>query len=433
MSTSNVLAQLHLQDGEIRANRSGTVTEFDLTNNTLHYNLPLSISIHNPNKFVGIYYDYVEANASYHDVELSSQTFGTFFQPHNNDLPDGPYQAKNPQVYRRQGSLKQLATKTARKSVLAINGMTKPHKFRSEPEALQLVSCLVPSNHDALHRLNHTPPQLALAPKITVRTIRQLEPNRHEELHVDGKSPEGVLPVESGSLVGGEWHHALALEEGTDEGGVFGVLEEGLQCLGGESNILVKSERIDMVVVDAEPAVGVADGDVDGEVVVERVVGEREAREGGLGGVEFEDVGANDEPEEEHDNGGDDDQGREYLADEAQDAVEDAPAAAAQAPAPPAPAGRAAVVFPRRRRRNGRAVFKSGHVDVRGGEPNALVERVGVNSVVVDLEFLVRVSCCDVEYEVVAKGGVGGVVELRELGVGNVESEGAGCDDDDDV
>ncbi|WVY97553.1 hypothetical protein V8G54_029704 [Vigna mungo] len=71
-----------------------------------------------------------------------------------------------------------------------------------------------------------------------------------------------------------------------------------------------------------------------------------------------------------------------------------------------------------------------GHVDVRGGKPNAAVERVGPNDVVVDLEPLVRVACCDVEYEVVAKGGVGSVIELREASVSDVESEGAGCDDD---
>ncbi|CAJ1962600.1 unnamed protein product [Sphenostylis stenocarpa] len=53
--------------------------------------------------------------------------------------------------------LMQLATKDACKSVSEIDEMTKPHKFRSEPETLQLVSCLVPSNHDALHRLNHAP------------------------------------------------------------------------------------------------------------------------------------------------------------------------------------------------------------------------------------------------------------------------------------
>lgn len=52
-----------------------------------------------------------------------------------------------------------------------------------------------------------------------------------------------------------------------------------------------------------------------------------------------------------------------------------------------------------------------GHVDVGGGKPNAAVKRVGLNDVVVDLELLVRVARCDVEYEVVAKGGVGSVIE----------------------
>jgi len=65
--------------------------------------------------------------------------------------------------------------------------------------------------------------------------------------------------------------------------------------------------------------------------------------------VEFEDVGAHDEPEEKREYGGDDEHGGEDLADEADDAVEDAPAAAAQAPA--SAAGRAAVGFRRRRNR----------------------------------------------------------------------------------
>lgn len=107
----------------------------------------------------------------------------------------------------------------------------------------------------------------------------EFEPNRHEELHVDGENSGAVLLVELGGLVGGEWRHALALEEGADECGVFGVLEERPQGLRGESHILVQSERFDLVVVDADSAVGVADGDVQGEVVVERVIGEREARE----------------------------------------------------------------------------------------------------------------------------------------------------------
>lgn len=182
---------------------------------------------------------------------------------------------------------------------------------------------------------------------------QEFEPNRHEELHVDGENSGAVILVELGRLIGGEWRHALALEEGADDGGVFGVLEERTEALGGESNILVESERFDLVVVDTDPAVGVADGDVEGEVVVERVVGEREARERGVADVKFEDVGANDEPEEKHEYASDDEHGGEDLADEADDAVEDAPAAAAQAPAPTSTsaAGSAAVGLLRRRNR----------------------------------------------------------------------------------
>jgi len=70
------------------------------------------------------------------------------------------------------------------------------------------------------------------------------------------------------------------------------------------------------------------------------------------------------------------------------------------------------------------------HVDVGGGKLNAAVEGVGLNDVVVDLELLVGVARCDVEDEVVAKGGVRSVIEQREPGVGDVEPEGGGCDDD---
>ncbi|CAJ1975333.1 unnamed protein product [Sphenostylis stenocarpa] len=59
---------------------------------------------------------------------------------------------------------KQLAMKTARKSVPTTDEVKKPHKFRSGLVPLQLVSCLVPSKHDVLRLLNHAPPQLSLTP-----------------------------------------------------------------------------------------------------------------------------------------------------------------------------------------------------------------------------------------------------------------------------
>jgi hypothetical protein len=41
------------------------LTQFDYANNTLHYNMVLNFTAHNPNKKLSIYYDKVEARASY--------------------------------------------------------------------------------------------------------------------------------------------------------------------------------------------------------------------------------------------------------------------------------------------------------------------------------------------------------------------------------
>lgn len=78
------------------------------------------------------------------------------------------------------------------------------------------------------------------------------------------------------------------------------VLEECPQCLGTEPNILVKSVRFDVVVIDADPTVRVTDRDVECEVIMERVgvVGVVELRERCIGHVELDNVGAYDEPEE---------------------------------------------------------------------------------------------------------------------------------------
>ncbi|TKY45593.1 YLS9 protein [Spatholobus suberectus] len=76
---------------------NATLIEFDYTNNALHYNLALKITISNPNKFVGIYYDCVEALALYQDVEFDSQILGTFFQPDQNTSVLSPvFKGKKP-------------------------------------------------------------------------------------------------------------------------------------------------------------------------------------------------------------------------------------------------------------------------------------------------------------------------------------------------
>ncbi|KAK4281713.1 hypothetical protein QN277_013174 [Acacia crassicarpa] len=67
--------------------------------------------------------------------------------------------------------------------------------------------------------------------------------------------------------------------------------------------------------------------------------------------------------------------------------------------------------------------------DVGVGKSLILVQRGGLNVVVVDAELFVRVTGGEVEEEVVAESIVG-VVELGELGVGGVELEGARLDDE---
>lgn len=63
---------------------NATLTQFSYTNNTLHYNLALNVSIRNPNRRVGIYYDHIETLALYQDVRFGSQTLEPFFQHHKN-------------------------------------------------------------------------------------------------------------------------------------------------------------------------------------------------------------------------------------------------------------------------------------------------------------------------------------------------------------
>ncbi|KAF3675079.1 Protein YLS9 [Capsicum annuum] len=52
-----------------------TLTQFDLStaNNTLYYDLALNMTIRNPNKRVGIYYDSIEARAMYQGQRFASQ------------------------------------------------------------------------------------------------------------------------------------------------------------------------------------------------------------------------------------------------------------------------------------------------------------------------------------------------------------------------
>ncbi|KAB1222555.1 Protein YLS9 [Morella rubra] len=62
-----------------------SLTQFNLdSNNTLQYNLALNITVRNPNKRIGIYYDTIQANAYYEDQRFNTVTLTPFYQGHKN-------------------------------------------------------------------------------------------------------------------------------------------------------------------------------------------------------------------------------------------------------------------------------------------------------------------------------------------------------------
>jgi len=121
----------------------------------------------------------------------------------------------------------------------------------------------------------------------------------------------------------------LPLEHWVQHVRVLVPLVEGIGVLGVEPGVVEQCARLDIVVVDAQPLVRVAHCDVQGKIVVEGVVGVVELREGGVGDVEFHDVGTDDEPEEERGDAHDDDHREDDLEDEAEDAAAAAATAAA--------------------------------------------------------------------------------------------------------
>jgi hypothetical protein len=61
-----------------------TQFEYSTTNNTLYYNLALNMTIRNPNRRIGIYYDTIEARASYEGQRFSTVQLGRFYQGRKN-------------------------------------------------------------------------------------------------------------------------------------------------------------------------------------------------------------------------------------------------------------------------------------------------------------------------------------------------------------
>ncbi|XP_023005762.1 NDR1/HIN1-like protein 10 [Cucurbita maxima] len=58
------------------------LTQFNLTDNQLHFNLALNITVRNPNSRIGVYYDTIEAAAVYKDQRLQTKWLPPFYQGH---------------------------------------------------------------------------------------------------------------------------------------------------------------------------------------------------------------------------------------------------------------------------------------------------------------------------------------------------------------
>ncbi|XP_062167258.1 NDR1/HIN1-like protein 3 [Alnus glutinosa] len=60
-----------------------SLTEFTFTgNNTLQYNLAVNITVRNPNRKIGVYYDTIEARAYYEDQRFDTESLTPFYQGH---------------------------------------------------------------------------------------------------------------------------------------------------------------------------------------------------------------------------------------------------------------------------------------------------------------------------------------------------------------
>ncbi|KAG9157090.1 hypothetical protein Leryth_022391 [Lithospermum erythrorhizon] len=65
-------------------NATLTQFNFETNNRTLYYNLALDLSIRNPNKRIGVYYDNIEVRALYEGERFASRNLQTFYQGHKN-------------------------------------------------------------------------------------------------------------------------------------------------------------------------------------------------------------------------------------------------------------------------------------------------------------------------------------------------------------
>lgn len=130
-----------------------------------------------------------------------------------------------------------------------------------------------------------------------------LDSNFKIEFHINTVNPITLLRIEVWNLTSPQQNQLLSIEYLAQQTRILVSLIKWCQTHRIKSLAFIISTGLDGIVIYANPLVGVSDGDVEVQIVLEIVVGgEIELCQRGISDVEFEVVGANKEPE---DDGGD--------------------------------------------------------------------------------------------------------------------------------
>ena len=153
----------------------------------------------------------------------------------------------------------------------------------------------------------------------------QLKPNPQIKLHLNLINPSTLLFIEILKQFGSN-NQLLSLKHRVQNVCGFVALVKWGQSNRTKPLTLVKSSGFNAIIVDADLLVGVSDGEVQSEVIMEVVVGgEVELCERGICYVELDSGGADYEPEDEEGYSDEDDCGEDELEDETEDAAAAAP------------------------------------------------------------------------------------------------------------
>lgn len=158
-----------------------------------------------------------------------------------------------------------------------------------------------------------------------------LEPYPEVQLELNVKDTLGLFLIVLRNDIAAQQQRLLAFEDRGHDSGVLVPLIERVQTQIAESLILEECVGFNVVVVDADPSIGIANGDIESKVVVEGVVGVIETGDGGVGHMEIDLVGTKQKPDDKSDDGNDDDNGAEQLVETPANTSEKAAATAAAA------------------------------------------------------------------------------------------------------